>query len=133
SDIEVEQREVKGHLWHIQYAIEGQEARTITVATTRPETMLGDTAIAVNPKDERYTDLIGKMAIVPIAGRLIPIIADEYADPEHGSGAVKITPAHDFNDFEVGQRHNLPKINIFDDNAHLNENVPEEYQGMERF
>jgi valyl-tRNA synthetase len=133
SDIEVEQREVKGHLWHIQYAVEGDTARTITVATTRPETMLGDTAIAVNPKDERYQDLIGKMAVVPIADRLIPIIADDYADPEHGSGAVKITPAHDFNDFEVGQRHNLPKINILDDNAHLNENVPEEYQGMERF
>ena len=133
SDLEVEQKEVKGHLWHIQYAIEGDEARTITVATTRPETMLGDTAIAVNPEDGRYKDLVGKMAIVPVANRLIPIIADDYADPEHGSGAVKITPAHDFNDFEVGKRHNLPKINIFDINAHLNENAPEEYRGMERF
>lgn len=133
SDIEVESREVKGNLWHIQYEIEGEEARTITIATTRPETMLGDTAIAVNPEDERYKDLIGKMAIVPVAERLIPIVADDYADPEHGSGAVKITPAHDFNDFEVGKRHNLPMINIFDNNAHLNDNVPEEYQGLERF
>ncbi len=133
SDIEVESREVKGNLWHIQYEIEGEEARTITIATTRPETMLGDTAIAVNPEDERYKDLIGKMAIVPVAERLIPIVADDYADPEHGSGAVKITPAHDFNDFEVGKRHNLPMINIFDDNAHLNDNVPDEYQGLERF
>lgn len=133
SDLEVENREVKGHMWHIQYAIEGEKARTITIATTRPETMLGDTAIAVHPDDERYQDLIGKMAMVPVAGRLIPIVADEYADPEHGSGAVKITPAHDFNDFEVGKRHKLEMINIFDDNAHLNENVPAEYQGMERF
>jgi len=133
SDIEVDQKEMKGHLWHIQYAIEGDEARSITVATTRPETMLGDTAIAVNPKDERYIDLIGKFAVVPIVNRSIPIIADDYADPEHGSGAVKITPAHDFNDFEVGKRHKLQMINIFDINAHLNENVPEEFQGMERF
>lgn len=133
SDIEVEQKEVKGSLWHIQYAVEGEEARTITVATTRPETLLGDTAIAVHPDDARYKDMIGKMAIVPVCERLIPIVADEYADPEHGSGAVKITPAHDFNDFEVGKRHDLPMINIFDDNAHLNENVPEEYQGLERY
>lgn len=133
SDLEVENREVKGHMWHIQYAIEGDKAQTITIATTRPETMLGDTAIAVHPDDERYKDLIGKMAIVPIANRLIPIVADEYSDPEKGSGAVKITPAHDFNDFEVGKRHKLPMINIFDKNAHLNENAPEEFVGMERF
>lgn len=133
SDLEVEQKEMKGHLWHIAYSIEGDEARTITVATTRPETLLGDTAIAVNPEDDRYKDLIGKMANVPICDRLIPIVADEYADPEHGSGAVKITPAHDFNDFEVGKRHDLPLINIFTEDAHLNENAPEEYQGMERF
>jgi valyl-tRNA synthetase len=133
SDLEVDQKEMKGHMWHIQYAVEGDRARTITVATTRPETLLGDTAIAVNPEDERYKDLIGKFAVVPICNRSIPIIADDYADPEHGSGAVKITPAHDFNDFEVGKRHNLPMINIFDMNAHLNENAPEEYQGMERF
>lgn len=133
SDLEVESREVKGHMWHIQYEIEGDKAHTITVATTRPETMLGDTGIAVHPDDGRYKGLIGKMAIVPICNRLIPIVADEYADPEHGSGAVKITPAHDFNDFEVGKRHKLPLINIFDENAHLNENAPEDYRGMERF
>jgi len=103
------------------------------VATTRPETMLGDTAVAVHPEDERYRHLIGKYAILPIVGRPIPIVADEYADPEQGSGAVKITPAHDFNDFEVGKRHNLPMINIFDERAHLNEHVPEEYQGLDRF
>jgi valyl-tRNA synthetase len=133
SDLEVEQKEVKGNLWHIEYSLEGDIAETITVATTRPETLLGDTAIAVHPEDERYKKLIGKMAVVPVCERLVPIVADEYADPEHGSGAVKITPAHDFNDFEVGKRHDLPMINIFDDNAHLNENVPEEYQGLERF
>ena len=104
-------------MWHIQYAIEGDKAQTITIATTRPETMLGDTAIAVHPGDERYKDLIGKMAIVPIANRLIPIVADEYSDPEKGSGAVKITPAHDFNDFEVGKRHKLPMINIRQERA----------------
>lgn len=135
SDLEVEQKEMKGNLWHIEYSIEGNEARGITVATTRPETLLGDTAIAVHPDDDRYKDLVGKMAVVPICERLIPIIADEHADPEHGSGAVKITPAHDFNDFEVGKRHALPMINIFDEDAHLikEEVIPEEYQGMERF
>ena len=133
SDLEVEQIEQKGHMWHIAYQVEGDEARTITVATTRPETMLGDTAIAVHPDDERYTDLVGKMAILPIVGRPIPIVADDYADPEQGSGAVKITPAHDFNDFEVGRRHDLPMINIFDEKACLNENTPEGYQGLDRF
>ncbi|MCI5060208.1 MAG: valine--tRNA ligase [Alphaproteobacteria bacterium] len=133
SDLEVEQIEQKGHMWHVAYEVEGEEARTITVATTRPETMLGDTAIAVHPEDERYTDLIGKMAVLPIVGRLIPIVADEYADPEQGSGAVKITPAHDFNDFEVGKRHDLPMINIFDERARINENAPQEYQGLDRF
>jgi valyl-tRNA synthetase len=133
SDLEVNMKEVKGKLWHIQYPLEGEEATTITVATTRPETMLGDVAIAVNPEDERYKHLVGKYAVLPLVGRLIPIVADEYADPEHGSGAVKITPAHDFNDFEVGSRHNLESINIFDEKAHLNENVPEEFRGLERF
>ena len=133
SDMEVNMKEVKGKLWHIQYPIEGEEARTITVATTRPETMLGDTAVAVHPDDARYKDLVGKFVVLPLVGRLIPIIADEYADPEQGSGAVKITPAHDFNDFEVGRRHNLPMINIFDTRAHLNENAPKEYQGLDRF
>src|SRR5690606_24528046 len=99
SDLEVEQREIKGHLWHFKYPIEGESGRFITVATTRPETMLGDTAVAVHPEDERYKDLVGKHAILPLVGRRIPIIADSYADPTQGSGAVKITPAHDFNDF----------------------------------
>lgn len=133
SDLEVEQKETKSHLWHIAYPIEGEEARTITVATTRPETMLGDTGIAVNPEDERYKDLIGKYAVLPIVGRLIPIVADEHADPEQGSGAVKITPAHDFNDFEVGKRHNLEMISIFDENAHVNENGPDGYVGLDRY
>ncbi len=133
SDLEVEQKEKKGSMWHIRYPIEGETEEFIVVATTRPETMLGDTAVAVNPDDERYRGLIGKFVSVPIAGRLIPIIADDYADPEQGSGAVKITPAHDFNDFEVGRRHGLPMINIFDMNAHLNENAPDAYRGLERF
>lgn len=120
SDLEVQQVEVKGNLWHIQYGIEGMPGRSITVATTRPETMLGDVAVAVHPEDERYKDLIGKQAILPLVGRRIPIVADEYSDPEKGTGAVKITPAHDFNDFEVGKRHNLSLINIFDTEARLN-------------
>jgi len=114
SDLEVQQIEQKGHLWHFRYPIEGEEGRFITVATTRPETMLGDTAVAVHPEDGRYADLVGKFAILPLVNRRIPIVADEYSDPEKGSGAVKITPAHDFNDFEVGKRHNLPLVNIFD-------------------
>lgn len=133
SDLEVEQVEADGHLWHFKYPIEGKDGSFITVATTRPETMLGDTGVAVNPEDERYKHLIGKHVILPIVGRRIPIIADEYADPEQGSGAVKITPAHDFNDFEVGRRCNLDVINIFDAHACLNENVPTEYQGLERY
>jgi valyl-tRNA synthetase len=133
SDLEVEQKEVNGHLWHFRYPIEGEEGRFITVATTRPETMLGDTAVAVHPDDERYRDLVGRHAILPLVGRRIPIVADDYADPEQGSGAVKITPAHDFNDFEVGKRHNLEMINVFDRDAHLNDAVPEAYRGLERF
>ena len=133
SDLEVEQRPVNGNLWYLKYPIEGEEGRFIIVATTRPETMLGDTGIAVHPEDERYQDLIGKKVRLPIADRLIPIVADLYSDPEKGSGAVKITPAHDFNDFEVGKRHDLPMINIFDRDAKLNEAVPPEYQGMDRF
>ncbi|WP_046863311.1 valine--tRNA ligase [Microvirga massiliensis] len=112
SDLEVQQIELKGHLWHIRYPIAGSADRTITVATTRPETMLGDIAVAVHPDDERYRDLIGRHAILPLVGRRIPIVADTYSDPEKGTGAVKITPAHDFNDFEVGRRHNLPLINV---------------------
>jgi valyl-tRNA synthetase len=133
SDIEVEQREKKGHMWHLRYPIEGETAHYITVATTRPETMLGDTAVAVHPDDERYKEFIGKSVCLPITGRLIPIVADEYADPEQGSGAVKITPAHDFNDYEVGKRHNLAMISIFDKNACINENAPEEYFGLDRY
>ena len=134
SDLEVEQRPAKdGKLWYLKYPIEGEADRFIIVATTRPETMLGDTGVAVHPEDERYQDLIGKQVRLPIADRLIPIVADLYSDPEKGSGAVKITPAHDFNDFEVGKRHDLPMINIFDRDAKLNEAVPAEYQGMDRF
>ncbi|WP_422367033.1 valine--tRNA ligase [Pelagibius sp.] len=133
SDLEVEQREINGHLWHFKYPIEGEEGRFITVATTRPETMLGDTAVAVHPDDERYQDLVGKHAILPLVGRRIVIVADDYADPEQGSGAVKITPAHDFNDFEVGKRHDLEMINVFDRDARMNDSVPEAYRGLDRF
>jgi valyl-tRNA synthetase len=133
SDLEVEQIEIKGNMWYFRYPIQGNTERFITIATTRPETMLGDAAIAVHPDDERYKDLVGKYAILPIVGRPIPIIADEYADPEKGTGAVKITPAHDFNDFEVGKRHNLPMLSIFDKHAKVNENAPEEFRGLDRF
>ncbi|GGK43684.1 valine--tRNA ligase [Salinarimonas ramus] len=119
SDLEVQQVETKGNLWHFRYPIEGEGGRFITVATTRPETMLGDTAVAVHPEDERYADLVGKFAILPLVGRRIPIVADEYSDPEKGTGAVKITPAHDFNDFEVGKRNNLRIVNVFDRSAHV--------------
>ena len=132
SDLEVEQREVVGSLWYLKYPIEGKEGTYITVATTRPETMLGDSGVAVHPEDERYKDLIGENAILPIVNRKIPIVADEYSDPEKGSGAVKITPAHDFNDFEVGRRHSLPMISIFDFDARLNDAAPLEFRGLER-
>ena len=118
SDLEVEQRDVDGHFWNLAYPM-ADGSGEIVVATTRPETMLGDTAVAVHPSDERYTHLVGRMVAHPITGRLIPIVADEYADPEKGSGAVKITPAHDFNDFKVGQRHGLELINILDDRARI--------------
>ncbi len=118
SDLEVEQREVDGHFWNLAYPL-ADGSGEIVVATTRPETMLGDTAVAVHPSDERYTQLVGKMVAHPITGRQIPIVADDYADPEKGSGAVKITPAHDFNDFKVGQRHGLELINILDDRARI--------------
>lgn len=130
SDLEVEQRETVGKMWYFKYPIENEENRYITIATTRPETLLGDTAVAVSAQDDRYKDLIGKNCVLPIANRPIPIIDDEHADPEKGTGAVKITPAHDFNDFEVGKRHNLPMINILDSHARLNENTPERYQGL---
>jgi len=133
SDLEVEQREVTGKLWYFKYPIEGSDGACITVATTRPETMLGDTAVAVHPEDGRYRDLVGQTCILPIVGRPLPIIADEYADPEKGTGAVKMTPAHDFNDFEVGRRHDLDMVNVLDLNACMNENVPEQYRGLDRF
>ncbi|MFT4360067.1 class I tRNA ligase family protein, partial [Bartonella bacilliformis] len=125
SDLEVESKEIQGHLWHFRYPLEGkifdQDDPTtfIIIATTRPETMLGDTGIAVNPRDHRYKDLIGKNAILPFVGRKLLIVGDDYADPEEGSGAVKITPAHDFNDFEIGQKNNLPLINIFTQRAKI--------------
>src|SRR3990170_3872154 len=118
SDLEVESREVKGHLWYFKYPIEGSDEHII-VATTRPETMLGDTGVAVHPDDPKWKHLVGKHAILPLVGRRIPIVADEYSDPEKGSGAVKITPAHDFNDFEVGRRHDLPMINVLSPEAKL--------------
>jgi valyl-tRNA synthetase len=123
SDLEVDNRETKGLLWHLRYPVEGMPGRFLVVATTRPETMLGDTGVAVHPEDPRYADLVGKSVRLPLVGRLIPIVADEYADPEVGSGAVKITPAHDFNDFEVGRRHNLRLINVFDEDARIKSSV----------
>jgi valyl-tRNA synthetase len=133
SDLEVESREVKGHLWYFKYPIEGSPDEFIVVATTRPETMLGDTGIAVHPDDPKWKHLIGKHAVLPLVGRRIAIVGDEYSDPEKGSGAVKITPAHDFNDFEVGRRHDLEAINIFDKFARVNDNAPEKYRGLDRF
>ncbi|HER25734.1 MAG TPA: valine--tRNA ligase, partial [Rhodospirillales bacterium] len=133
SDLEVEQREVTGKMWYFKYPVEGREGEFITVGTTRPETMLGDTGVAVHPDDDRYKDLIGKFCILPIVGRKIAIVADQYADPEKGSGAVKITPAHDFNDFEVGRRQDLDVINIFDRDARINDNAPDHYIGLDRF
>ena len=136
SDLEVLSEEENGSLWHIRYPhAEGhtQGAGHVVVATTRPETLLGDTAVAVNPDDERYQALIGKQLQLPLTGRTIPVIADSYVDAAFGSGCVKITPAHDFNDYEMGLRHNLPQINIFTPDAKLNENAPEKYRGMDRF
>ena len=132
SDLEVEQKEVEGKFWYFKYPLEKSD-QFLTIATTRPETMLGDTAVAVNPDDERYIHLKGKYVILPIINRRIPIIFDNYSDPEKGSGAVKITPAHDFNDFEVGKRHGLDMINIFDANASINENGGEDFKGLDRF
>jgi len=155
SDLEVENHDEKGHLWNLRYPL-ADDARTaegkayLVVATTRPETMLGDSAVAVHPEDERYKDLIGRHVLLPLVNRLIPIVADEYVDREFGTGCVKITPAHDFNDYEVGKRHNLPLINIFDKNAvvlaqaqvfdvdgtanpHVDPALPDSYAGMDRF
>ncbi len=132
SDLEVENREEQGHLWHFRYPLADGSGHLV-VATTRPETMLGDTAVAVHPEDPRYKDLVGQMIRLPLADRDIPIIADDYVDPDFGSGCVKITPAHDFNDYEMGKRHDLPMINLLTDDAHLNDEVPEAYRGLERF
>ncbi len=132
SDLEVLSEEETGHLWHFRYPLADGSGHLV-VATTRPETMLGDTAVAVHPDDERYGHLIGQQVRLPLAERLIPVIADEYVDPEFGSGCVKITPAHDFNDYEIGERHGLEKINIFDVDAVLNENSPDAFRGLDRF
>lgn len=132
SDAEVEHEEQAGHFWHINYPVVGEPGRFVEIATTRPETLLGDSALAVNPDDDRYTDLIGKMVELPLTDRQIPIIADAYVDKEFGTGVVKITPAHDPNDFEVGKRHNLPEINILNDDATIN-NLGGKYAGMDRY
>ena len=138
SDLEVENTEEDGHLWHIRYPLAGG-ARTgdgrdyLVVATTRPETMLGDTAVAVNPADERFAGVVGAEVDLPLVGRRIPVIADDYVDPEFGSGCLKITPAHDFNDYAVGARHDLPLVNIFAADASLNDNAPAPYRGLDRF
>ncbi|MBN1237943.1 MAG: valine--tRNA ligase, partial [Gammaproteobacteria bacterium] len=132
SDLEVLGSEEQGKIWRFRYPISG-EAGYLVVATTRPETMLGDTAVAVHPDDERYRHLVGKTVNLPLADRPIPIVADDYVDPEFGTGCVKITPAHDFNDYEVGLRHDLPMINIFDENAALNDAAPASYRGLDRF
>ena len=132
SDAEVEYKEKPGNLWHLRYPIVGEPGRYLVVATTRPETMLGDTGVAVNPADERYKDLVGKKCLLPLMDREIPIVADEYVETEFGTGCVKMTPAHDPNDFEVGLRHNLESIRVLDDNGRVNENGGK-YQGMDRY
>ena len=132
SDLEVESEEENGHMWEIRYpAVDGSEG--VVVATTRPETLFGDQAVAVHPDDERYKHLVGKMLKLPLTDREIPVIADEYVDKDFGSGCVKITPAHDFNDFEVGKRHNLEMLSVLDKTAHMNENCPAKYRGMDRY
>lgn len=132
SDAEVEHEEQEGCFWHINYPVKGEEGRFVEIATTRPETLLGDTAVAVNPEDERYQDIIGKTLVLPLVGREIPVVADSYVDKEFGTGCVKITPAHDPNDFEVGKRHNLPEINVLNDDATINANGGK-YAGMDRY
>ena len=132
SDAEVVHEDQDGFFWHINYPIVGEEGRFVEIATTRPETLLGDTAVAVNPEDERYKDLVGKMLKLPLTDREIPVIADEYVDKEFGTGCVKITPAHDPNDFEVGRRHNLEEINILNDDATIN-SLGGKYAGMDRY
>lgn len=135
SDLEVVSEEENGHTWHMRYPLkeECSGLSHLVVATTRPETMLGDAAVAVHPDDERYRDLIGKEVELPLCNRRIPIIGDDYVDPEFGTGCVKITPAHDFNDYAVGKRHDLPLINIFTVDAAINDNAPDAYQGLDRY
>ena len=137
SDLEVINEEEQGHMWHFRYPVADDNGNAtddyLVVATTRPETMLGDSGVAVHPTDERFKHLVGKNILLPLVGRLIPIVADEHADPEKGTGCVKITPAHDFNDYEVGERNNLEKINIFTHDAAINNNAPEKYRGLDRF
>ena len=132
SDLEVLSQEEDGHLWHMRYPLANGD-RYLTVVTTRPETMLGDTAVAVHPDDKRYASLVGQNVLLPLCDRLIPVIADDYVDPEFGSGCVKITPAHDFNDYEIGQRHDLDVINVLNDDASMNENCPQDYRELDRF
>ncbi|MEN9946647.1 MAG: hypothetical protein RLZZ293_1033, partial [Pseudomonadota bacterium] len=132
SDLEVVSSEENGHMWYIRYPVKDSQ-EYLVVATTRPETMLGDVAVAVNPQDERYAHLVGKKLILPLVDREIPIVADDYVDPNFGTGCVKITPAHDFNDYELGKRHNLEMISILNLNGIINENAPQIYQGLERF
>ena len=132
SDLEVISGEEKGNMWHFRYPLTEGNGHMI-VATTRPETMLGDTAVAVHPDDERYQGMIGKTITLPLVGREIPIIGDDYVDMEFGTGCVKITPAHDFNDYEMGKRHDLPMYNILTIDAAINDEVPEKYRGMDRY
>ena len=132
SDLEVISAEEQGSLWHIRYPVANSD-EVMVVATTRPETMLGDSAVAIHPNDTRYQHLIGKMVNLPLTNRQIPIIADDYVDMEFGTGCVKITPAHDFNDYEIGLRHELEKINILTDDAKINLNAPKAYQKLDRF
>jgi len=132
SDLEVVSQEENGHMWHMRYPLASGDGH-VTVATTRPETMLGDAAVAVHPEDERYRDLVGREVQLPLTGRTIPIIADDYVDPEFGTGCVKITPAHDFNDYAMGQRHDLPLINILTADASINDSAPARYRGLDRF
>jgi valyl-tRNA synthetase len=133
SDDEVDKADEKGHMWHLRYPLAEDRSRYLVVATTRPETMFGDVAVAVHPTDDRYKDLVGKTVILPLMNQEIPIIADEHADPEKGTGVVKITPAHDPNDFEVGLRHDLPQVNVMHEDAKLNDVVPEAYRGLDRY
>ncbi|RMG91059.1 MAG: valine--tRNA ligase [Zetaproteobacteria bacterium] len=135
SDLEVQYEEESGHFWHIRYPLADDPSHSVIVATTRPETLLGDVAVAVHPEDERYSELVGRELLLPLTGRRIPVIADEYVDPAFGTGCVKITPAHDFNDYEVGQRHGLPMINIFTTRAHITDDeiIPAKYRGLDRY